>query len=156
MGSLLSGYLDIRNSYELLQNFDQKLIPHVSAGASGAVMGLGGALTLLSLFPPTPNQRFILDKRSLLTVLAINLAFGFFTSGINNAAHIGGMIMGAVLALLWYLNQRTKANDLLNVVILIIGTITTYVVYLYCQHLVQPITPLWQEAISQMRSQLSF
>jgi len=43
MGSLLSGYLDIRNSYELLQNFDQKLIPHVSAGASGAVMGLGGA-----------------------------------------------------------------------------------------------------------------
>ena len=156
MGSLLSGYLDIRNSYELLQSFDQKLIPHVSAGASGAVMGLGGALTLLSLFPPTPHQRFILDKRSLLTVLAINLAFGFFTSGINNAAHIGGMIMGAVLALLWYLNQRANANHVVNIIILIIGVIATYGAYLYCQHLIQPISPLWQEAVSQMRNQFSF
>ncbi len=156
MGSLLSGYLDIRNSYELLQNFDQKLIPHVSAGASGAVMGLGGALTLLSLFPPTPHQRFILDKRSLLSILAINLAFGFFASGINNAAHIGGIIMGAILALLWYFAQRSRANPNVNVIILIIGAVITYAVYWYCQHLIQPITPLWQEAIAQMRSQLNF
>jgi len=156
MGSLLSGYLDIRNSYELLQNFDQKLIPHVSAGASGAVMGLGGALTLLSLLPPTQNQRFILDKRSLLSILAINLAFGFFASGINNAAHIGGMIMGAILALLWYFAQRIKANAIVYIFIIAVGIVATYVTYLYCQHLVESLTPLWQEAIAQMRNQLSF
>ena len=156
MGSLLSGYLDIRNSYELLQNFDQKLFPHVSAGASGAVMGLGGALTLLSLFPPTPNQRFILDKRSLLTVLAINLAFGFLASGINNAAHIGGMLMGAVMALAWYATQRAKMGKAANIIIVILGIAATYGVYLYCQHLVGPLTPLWQQAIAQMREQLNF
>lgn len=156
MGSLLSGYLDIRNSYALLQHADPSLIPRVSAGASGAVMGLGGALTLLSLFPPTATQRFILDKKSLLTILAVNLAFGFFTSGINNAAHIGGMIMGAVLALLWYFTQRQQAKPMLNFVILIIGLVMTYSFYLYCQHLVEPLTPLWQEAVAQMRSQLNF
>ena len=156
MGSLLSGYLDIRNSYELLQNFDQKLFPHVSAGASGAVMGLGGALTLLSLFPPTPNQRFILDKRSLLTVLAINLAFGFLASGINNAAHIGGMLMGAIMALAWYATQRAKMGKAANIVIVILGIAATYAVYLYCQHLVGPLSPLWQQAIAQMREQLNF
>ena len=154
MGSLLSGYLDIRNSYTLLQTADSSVIP-ISAGASGAVMGLGGALTLLSLFPPTPNQRFILDKRSLLSVLAINLAFGFFASGINNAAHIGGIIMGAVLALLWYVSQRARAGQWADVVILILGTALTYGVYAYCQHLVEPLTPSWQQAVSQMRSQLS-
>ena len=156
MGSLLSGYLDIRNSYELLQNFDQKLFPHVSAGASGAVMGLGGALTLLSLFPPTPNQRFILDKRSLLTVLAVNLAFGFLASGINNAAHIGGMLMGAVMALAWYATQRAKMGKAANIIIVILGIAATYGVYLYCQHLVGPLSPLWQQAIAQMREQLNF
>lgn len=156
MGSLLSGYLDIRNSYEMLQNFDQKLFPHVSAGASGAVMGLGGALTLLSLFPPTPNQRFILDKRSLLTVLAINLAFGFLASGINNAAHIGGMLMGAIMALAWYATQRAKMGKAANIIIVILGIAATYGVYLYCQHLVGPLSPLWQQAIAQMREQLNF
>lgn len=155
MGSLLSGYIDIHNSYELLQSFDQSLIPRVSAGASGAVMGLGGALTLLSLFPPTPQQRYILDKKSLLTILAINLAFGFFTSGINNAAHIGGMIMGAILALLWYLTQRHQNNTLLKMLILIIAAAITYVIYLYLQHLIQPLTPLWKDAVIQMKSQLN-
>ena len=50
-GSLLSSYMTIQNGHELLQHFDQSLLPHVSAGASGAVMGLGAALTVLSLFP---------------------------------------------------------------------------------------------------------
>jgi uncharacterized membrane protein YfcA len=119
-------------------------------------MGLGGALTLLSLFPPTPNQRFILDKRSLLTVLAINLAFGFLASGINNAAHIGGMLMGAVMALAWYATQRAKMGKAANIIIVILGIAATYAVYLYCQHLVGPLSPLWQQAIAQMREQLNF
>jgi len=156
MGSLLSGYLDIRNSYALLQGFDAQLLPHVSAGASGAVMGLGGALAMLSLFPPTANQKFILDKKTLLSILAINLAFGFFATGINNAAHIGGMVMGAIFALAWYIAQRVNAGQIANIVIILFGIGLTYTVYLYCQNLIEPITPLWQEAISQMRSQLKF
>ncbi len=37
---------------------------------------------------------------------------GFMISGINNAAHIGGMLMGAVLAALWYLSQDAAASGL--------------------------------------------
>ena len=62
-GSLLSSYINIQNGHELLQHFDQSLLPHVSAGASGAVMGLGAALTVLSLFPPLPHRAYILDKK---------------------------------------------------------------------------------------------
>ena len=61
--SLLSGYIAIRDSYALLENFDPSLLPHVGAGASGAVMGLGGALTILAILPALPRQRFILDKK---------------------------------------------------------------------------------------------
>jgi membrane associated rhomboid family serine protease len=59
-----------------------------------------------------PQQRFILDKKTLLIVMGINLAMGFMISGINNAAHIGGMLMGAVLAALWYLSQKRSSVGL--------------------------------------------
>lgn len=39
--------------------------------------------------------------------MAINLIFGFIATGINNAAHVGGMIIGALLALIWYLSYHT-------------------------------------------------
>ncbi len=113
-GSLLSSYINIQNGHELLQHFDQSLLPHVSAGASGAVMGLGAALTVLSLFPPLPHQAYILDKKALLMIMAINLIFGLVATGINNAAHVGGMIMGALLALIWYLSYRTKLSTTLK------------------------------------------
>lgn len=156
MGSLLSGYLDIRNTYELLSSFDQSLLPNVSAGASGAVMGLGGALTLLSLLPVLPKQQFILDRKSLLMILALNIGMGFMISGINNAAHIGGMLMGAVLALLWYMLRRWKLNPLGNVIIIALGICTTYLFYQYCFSLIQPIQPLWLEMLNQSKNQLGF
>lgn len=156
MGSLLSGYIDIRNTYELLSSFDQSLLPNVSAGASGAVMGLGGALTLLSLLPVLPKQQFILDRKSLLMILALNIGMGFMISGINNAAHIGGMLMGVVLALLWYLLRRLKVSPLGNVIIIALGTCATYLIYQYCLSLIQPIEPLWLEMLNQSKNQLGF
>ncbi len=153
-GSLLSGYLDIHNSYQLLQHFNPDYLPRVSAGASGAVMGIGGALTALSFFAPLPQQRLILDKKSLISIMAINLVFGVLASGINNAAHMGGMIMGAVLAIVWYFAERKNAGIFTKIIILIIGTIITYFIYLYLLKLVQPITPVWQEIWVQMKAQL--
>ncbi len=43
MGSLLSGYIAIQDSYELIRVglANPELLPRVGAGASGAVMGLG-------------------------------------------------------------------------------------------------------------------
>lgn len=154
-GSLLSGYIAIRDSYALLENFDPSLLPHVGAGASGAVMGLGGALTILAILPALPRQRFILDKKALLIIMAINLAFGFMATGINNAAHIGGMLMGALLALIWYVGQRFVVSTVAKLVGLATGSVLCYLAYQYCLSLLAPILELWQHILMQMKSQLN-
>ena len=86
--------------------------------------------------------------------MVINLAFGILASGINNAAHVGGMIMGAVLAVVWYFAERKNVGILTKIIFLIIGAIITYMIYLYLLKLVQPITPIWQEIWAQMKAQL--
>lgn len=147
MGSLLSGYISIQDSYELIQlgQPEQSLYPSVGAGASGAVMGLGAALTVLSLLPVLAQQRFVLDKKTLLMVMAINLMVGFTVSGINNAAHIGGMLMGALLALFWYVSEKKTHSSLGRVMGLLIGTGLCYALYQYNLNWVAEIEPLWKE-----------
>ena len=156
MGSLLSGFIDIQNTLELLQTNDPKLFPTVSAGASGAVMGIGGALTILSLLPILPKQRFILDKKTLVMVMGINLFIGFTMPGINNAAHIGGMLMGAVLAAIWYVGQRIHKPNLGFILGLGVGIVTCYVFYDYCMQQVQILEPVWRQILAAMRAQLQF
>jgi rhomboid protease GluP len=73
----------------------------LSAGASGAVFGLIGAeaaffLINRSLFGKLGSQRL----GNLGVLIAINLVFGFTVPGINNIAHLGGLIMGFGLGLL--------------------------------------------------------
>lgn len=150
MGSLLSGYLDIRHAFQMLQHFDSELFPRVSAGASGAVMGLGGALTALSFFPRLARQRLALDKKSLLMIMGINLAFGLLSSGINNAAHVGGMLMGAALAISWYVVQRFNLPKILLLLILLAASAVCYGFFLYSSSLVQAIAPFWQEILKVM------
>ena len=156
MGSLLSGLIDIQNTFELLQSQNPELFPTVSAGASGAVMGIGGALTVLSLFPILPKQRFILDKKTLVMVMGINLLIGFTMPGINNAAHIGGMLMGAILAVIWYMGQRVHKPNLGIYVGLVVGAVTCYLFYDYCMQQVQILEPIWRQILAAMRAQLHF
>lgn len=76
----------------------------VSAGASGALFGIVGALiAALYLgklpFPKPVSQRIL---KNLLVVVAINLLYGAGATFIDNSAHIGGLLaglaMGALLA----------------------------------------------------------
>ncbi len=79
----------------------------ISAGASGAIMGLGGALIVAAWRPRTdlhPEQT--LKLKPLLVIMAINFALGFSVPGIDNAAHIGGVITGALLALVFSLTEK--------------------------------------------------
>lgn len=151
-GSLLSSYLNILHGIEFLQTPHRDLLPRVSAGASGAVMGLGAALTILSLYPPLAKQVYILNKQALLIVMAINLVFGFTVSGINNAAHIGGMIMGAFLASTWYIGKRYQSVKLVWLS-LFIAILVISVFFLYCTQLNIALLPLWQEIlhVNQLR-----
>jgi rhomboid protease GluP len=74
----------------------------VGAGASGAIFGLAGALiTALYLGKlPYPGQMLRGLMRSLLTFAGYNLFFGAVVPGIDNSAHIGGLLMGLAIGAL--------------------------------------------------------
>ncbi|WP_344329170.1 rhomboid family intramembrane serine protease [Streptomyces macrosporus] len=63
----------------------------MSLGASGAIFGLFGATAVLM-------RRMRYDMRPILVLLAINLAITFTFSGIAWEAHLGGLVVGAVVA----------------------------------------------------------
>ncbi len=69
----------------------------ITAGASGAIMGLFGALAALGL--KVPRLRGTLLSWALFPIIA-TLAVGFTTQGVSNAGHIGGVIAGALLGLI--------------------------------------------------------
>jgi membrane associated rhomboid family serine protease len=60
------------------------------AGASGAVFGLMGGLTVVL-------HRLRLSLRPALIMIAINLVFSVAVPGISLAAHVGGLVVGAAL-----------------------------------------------------------
>lgn len=67
----------------------------ISAGASGAVFGLMGALVCAAL----QRRGYIgrLNKRGLIFMVILSLYFGLTSTGVDNAAHIGGLICGFLL-----------------------------------------------------------
>jgi rhomboid protease GluP len=70
----------------------------LSAGASGAIFGLIGAETAFfvrnrPLFGKFGRERLV----NLAVLIGINLVFGFTAQGINNIAHLGGLLSGFVL-----------------------------------------------------------
>lgn len=74
----------------------------VSAGASGAIFGIAGALIaslkLGEFSVPSEQIRGVL--RSLMIFAVYNLAFGAVSARTDNAAHIGGFVCGLVLGAL--------------------------------------------------------
>ncbi len=72
------------------------LMPGLTAGASGAVFGVTGALlAIASLTRHRPLGRFLLT--SLLPFVVATAAFGLLIPFMNNVAHFGGLLMGFLL-----------------------------------------------------------
>lgn len=67
----------------------------VSAGASGAIFGVIGGL----LYAVLANRGRLegLRTRQLVVVIVFSLYFGFTSGGVDNAAHIAGLVLGVVL-----------------------------------------------------------
>jgi membrane associated rhomboid family serine protease len=73
----------------------------VSVGASGAIFGMYGiflALLLTKIFPKDFKNAFLL---STAIFVGYNLIIGL-SGGIDNAAHIGGLITGLIIGLIIY------------------------------------------------------
>ncbi len=84
-----------------------------AVGASGAIMGLLAAFaylfpnTQLIIFPfPVPVKA----KWAIMVMAAIDLFGGVYPTGSNIAhfAHLGGLVMGLVLVIIW--NKTNKRN----------------------------------------------
>ena len=78
--------------------------PAVSAGASGAIFGLMGAL----LYVVIANRGRLgrLSGRGMLVMVALSLYFGMTSSGVDNLAHIGGLVSGFLLAVVLYRRRK--------------------------------------------------
>lgn len=93
-GNVLSAWNDVHTG-----------IYAVSAGASGAIFGVIGAL----LFVVIKNHGHLgnLSGRGMLFMAACSLYHGFTSTGVDNMAHVGGLVTGFLIAALFY----RKRND---------------------------------------------
>lgn len=72
----------------------------VSAGASGAVFGVIGALFVVIV--KNHGRLEDLSSRRMAVMIFFSLYLGFTSSGVDNAAHVGGLLLGIILAVLLY------------------------------------------------------
>lgn len=106
---------NLLNSYVTWQSIlDGTGQPGLSAGASGGIMGIGAALLIAALFKISVNG-MVLNLKSLIFIMGINLVYGFAVPGIDNAGHIGGAVTGLVIALAFAIGYRQRlAIDIQN------------------------------------------
>lgn len=90
----------------------------ISAGASGAIFGLLGALLYFGYYYRTYLGATI--KSSVLPVIILNLIIGFLNPGIDNSAHIGGLVAGILSAMLVGVPDKSGKRDRINGIILTI------------------------------------
>lgn len=72
----------------------------VGAGASGAIFGVIGGL----LYAVMINKGRLddLSTRQLVAVIVFSLYFGFTSTGVDNVAHVSGLVIGIILAAVMY------------------------------------------------------
>lgn len=82
----------------------------VSAGASGAVFGLIGAL----LYVAIRNRGSIgeISGRGVVFMIVLMLYYGFANTGVDNAAHIGGLLSGFLFAVILYWKNKGKSSQM--------------------------------------------
>ncbi len=85
----------------------------ISAGASGAIFGLMGALLYFGY-----HYRLYLNdalRKQIIPVILINLVIGFaLVKGIDNAAHIGGLFGGYLTAMALGIEGKTTKQNMIN------------------------------------------
>ena len=82
----------------------------VSAGASGAVFGLIGALLYVSLCDRGRSGG--ISGRRLIFMILLMLYYGFSSTGVDNAAHVGGLLSGFLFAVLLYRKQKRESSQI--------------------------------------------
>ena len=76
----------------------------VSGGASGIIFAVIGAL--LYLFISNKGHFEDLTMLRFLIMMGLSLYYGFTTTGVDNAAHLGGLCIGFVLGIIFYRKEK--------------------------------------------------
>lgn len=87
-----------------------------SVGASGAIFGLLGSLLYFGY-----HYRIYLEsviKSQIIPLVILNLMLGFMMAGVDNAAHIGGLIGGIFATMAVGIKHKTSKADQINGIIL--------------------------------------
>jgi rhomboid protease GluP len=84
----------------------------VGAGASGAIFGLAGLLISVLQFGrlSVPRDRLTPLKKEVVKLALYNLLIGAIVPGINNIAHLGGLIYGLLLGALYAWSSRIDGD----------------------------------------------
>lgn len=99
----------------------------LSAGASGAIFGCFGALLYFGIVHRTLFFRTM--GSNIIIVIGINLAFGFLVPGVDNNAHIGGLLGGFLAAIIVQLPKQKRF--LIRAISLIVTAGLLVCLYLY-------------------------
>lgn len=80
----------------------------VSAGASGAIFGVIGGL----LYAVAVNRGRLedLSTKQLVILIGFSLYHGFTSTGVNNAAHVAGLLAGVIAGAILYRKPKRKSG----------------------------------------------
>lgn len=104
---------------------------YASVGASGAIFGLMGSLLYFGY-----HYRVYLGnvvKSQILPLIIINLLTGFIIPGIDNFAHIGGLIGGALITIALGVKDKSTTFEKINglIVAVIFLAFVSYMAFVY-------------------------
>lgn len=108
--------------------------PHLTVGASGAIFGLVGSVIGVAYARRDPNWKQILVQN------VVNLAILGFAFPANNAAHVGGLVVGAGLGFLFNKERREFRLGPVFVALAVILLLLTPISILLANR-----SPLWRE-----------
>lgn len=102
-----------------------------SIGASGAIFGLMGALLYFGYHYRVYLGNVI--KSQIIPLIVFNLILGFTIQGIDNAAHIGGLVGGALTTLALGVKDKSSWFEKINgwIITLIFLAFTIYMAFFY-------------------------
>ena len=108
----------------------------LSVGASGAIFGIAGALIASFYLGEFTLPRPVIagTLRSVVVFVGYNLFFGAVVARTDNAAHIGGLLMGLLLGAL--IARVAPAHDdvLRRIAVLLVGVLVVAVGVIWLQH----------------------
>jgi membrane associated rhomboid family serine protease/Tfp pilus assembly protein PilF len=108
----------------------------LSVGASGAIFGIAGALIASFYLGEFSLPRAALSGtlRSVVVFVGYNLFFGAVIARTDNAAHIGGLLMGLLLGALIAKVAPRHDDFLRRIAVLLVGALIVAGVVMWLQH----------------------